>query len=69
MSEPTEERLLRVREVAERLSLQPLATYKLVWSGELPCVRFKRTVRVHPDDLASFINSHRTGKTFEATAR
>ncbi len=65
-AQPNDERLLRIREVAERLSLQPLATYKLVWSGELPAVRFRRSVRVRPADLALFIDNHRTGKGMEA---
>ena len=64
-TQPTEA-LLRVPEVATALSVKPIVAYRLIWSGELPAVKFRRSVRVHPDDLTSFINSHRTGKTLEA---
>jgi len=71
MSEPTNEiaqpteALLRVPEVATALSVKPIVAYRLIWSGELPAVKFRRSVRVHPDDLASFIDNHRSGKVLE----
>ncbi len=72
MSELTDETtqptpaLLRVPQVAEALAVKPIVAYRLIWDGQLPAVKFRRSVRVHPDDLASFISSHRTGKALEA---
>jgi excisionase family DNA binding protein len=40
-------KLLRIEEVADRLSLKPSTIRKLIWSGQIPAVRpTKRAVRV-----------------------
>ncbi len=61
---PTET-LLRVPQVAETLAVKPIVAYRLIWDGELPAVKFRRSVRVRPADLALFIQNHRTGKVLE----
>jgi len=67
---PSEERLLRIREVADRLSLRPRAAYRLLSTGALPSVRLnQRSLRVDPEDLQRFIDDRRTGNTLEATVR
>ena len=48
-------RLLKIEEVAERLSLGRTKTYDLVISGELPSVRIGRSRRVPVDALEEFI--------------
>lgn len=54
------DRLLKLAEVAERLSISRTAAYRLAASGELRSVRFgKSTVRVLPADLDDFIVKHR----------
>jgi len=65
-AQPAEEQaLLRVPQVAEALAVQPIVAYRLIWDGELPAVRFRRSVRVRPADLALFIQNHTTGKALE----
>lgn len=45
------EKLLRVREVAALLQVEPARVYQLVREGLLPVVRLGRSVRVHPGEL------------------
>ncbi len=52
-------RLLRPAEVARLLTTSRTTVYRLIGSGELPCVRFAgATVRVKESDLAAFIEEH-----------
>ena len=53
------EKLLTVREVAERLRVCRATVYAMVERGELPHIRVGVTVRVSPTDLAAFIARHR----------
>ena len=48
-------RLLRLDEVAERLSISRSMAWKLVAHGQLRSVRIGRAVRVRPTDLESYI--------------
>ena len=48
------ERLLTVREVAERLRVSTAIVYKICASGELPHSRIIDSIRVRPGDLAAF---------------
>lgn len=50
------ERLLTVRDVAERLGVCRATVYAMVERGELPAVRIASAVRVHPADLAAFLS-------------
>lgn len=57
-SPPSEEKkLLRVREVAQRLSLSRTATYELLASGRLRSVKIGKSRRVMNRDLENFIDS------------
>lgn len=49
------ERLLSVRQVAERLGVCTAVVYRLVERGELPHVRVSNAVRIAPADLAAFV--------------
>jgi len=50
-------RLLRVREVAERLGVSNATVYGLCERGELPYVWVVTSMRIRPDDLEEFIAS------------
>jgi len=43
--------LLRPSDVAERLKISRSMGYKLVCTGEIPCVRIGRSVRIRTEDL------------------
>jgi excisionase family DNA binding protein len=49
------ERLLTVREVAERLSVCTATVYRLCERGELPHVRVSNAIRVRPADVDAFL--------------
>jgi excisionase family DNA binding protein len=49
------ERLLRISEVAERLSVSPSMAWKLTATGELRSVRIGRAVRIRPSDLEAYL--------------
>ena len=51
------ERLLRVEEIAEVLSVSPARVYELIRRGTLPAVRLGRTVRASRAALSRFIES------------
>lgn len=58
----TEVRLLTYAEVAERLRISKAQVRRLVRAGRLKVARFglsARADRVHPEDLAAFINASR----------
>ncbi len=57
---PLPARLLTYRDVAEVLSVSPWTVRRMVEAGELPVVRFHRSVRVRAEDVARFIDE-RTG--------
>lgn len=48
-------RLLRIEQVAERLSVSRSMAWKIVNSGDLRVIRIGRAVRVRPGDLDSYI--------------
>ena len=49
------EPLLRIRTVAERLSVSRSMAWKLIDSGVLRSVRIGRAVRVRPQDLEAYL--------------
>lgn len=56
--------LLTVRQVAERLVLDPKTVYELVWSGELASTRVGptgRSIRVSETQLARYIERNARG--------
>ena len=48
-------RLLRIEDVAERLTISRSMAWKLVTYGELRSVRIGRSVRVRPVDLEAYL--------------
>ena len=50
-------RLLRIEEVADRLSVSRSMAWKLISHGEMRSVRIGRAVRVRPADLEAYIDS------------
>lgn len=60
-------RLLRVPEVAERLALGVSTVYALIDRGELPHVRFGRSVRVREDHLQGYVERESVGHGPAAT--
>lgn len=52
--------LMTIKEVSEILKISPALGYRLVTSGQLPGVRFGRTVRVREEDLREFVENNLT---------
>jgi excisionase family DNA binding protein len=52
--------LLTVREAAAVLTVSPQTVWKMVWTGELPSVRFRRSVRIRTVALAALIRRARS---------
>jgi excisionase family DNA binding protein len=52
------DRLLSVREVAERLSVSTATVYALCERGELAHIRVSNAIRVAPRNLEAFITAH-----------
>ena len=52
------EKLLKGTQVAEILNISRSAAYNLIQRGNLPSVRFGRSVRVRPTDLENFIEQN-----------
>ena len=50
--------LLRANQVAKRLNVSLAMAYHLMQCGEIPTIRFNRTVRVREFDLDLFIKEH-----------
>jgi len=48
-------RLLRIEEIAERLSVSRSMAWKLIALGDLRSVRIGRAVRVRPQDLEVYL--------------
>ena len=55
-----------IDEVAEILALSTRSVRRLIASGELMACRLGRSVRIHPDDLARYIDRHRGACPSEA---
>jgi excisionase family DNA binding protein len=56
----TADRLLSVKEVAERLGLSTASVYGLCADRRLAHVRILNVIRIAPRDLSSFIDSSRS---------
>jgi len=57
---PLRIKLLRPVDVADRLSISRALAYRLMQTGEIPSVRFGRSVRVRETDLETFILAHKS---------
>jgi excisionase family DNA binding protein len=58
--------LLRPSEVAEVLKISKGLAYRLLQQGQIPTIRFNRTVRVRQADLEAFINRSSSNKLQES---
>lgn len=64
---PRVEPLLKAYEVADLLRISRTAAYRLLASGELPCLHFAgKTVRVRLSDLERFIGGGQPGNKVES---
>lgn len=63
------ERLLTVKEVAERLRLHPITVRRLIASGRLPAVRIGRAVRVREGDVSRIASPEPGLRAREVTAQ
>jgi len=54
--------LLKPHEAAEALAISARKLWALTNSGEIPCVRFGRSVRYDPTDLRAWIDSKKGGR-------
>ncbi len=59
-------RLLTPRQAAELLAVDERTVRRLVATGNLVAVRFGRSVRLTPDDLAAFVRERRVVQSDEA---
>lgn len=57
---PIVERLLTYREAGKLLGVTDRTIWTLVDQGELPAVRFGRSVRIDPADLRAYIDRCKT---------
>ena len=51
--------LLKATEVAKILNISRSLVYRLIHTGEIPSIRINQAVRVHQDDLNSYIENNR----------
>lgn len=51
--------LLKIRDVARMLKLQPWVIYKMVKENSIPVIRIGRNVRFDPDDIGRWIDSQK----------
>jgi len=56
-------RLLKAKDIADRLSISRSQAFALMKEAEMPTVRFGRCVRVRPEDLEEFIQASLTDNT------
>ena len=54
--------LLKPSDAAEALSISPRKLWAMTNSGEIPCVRFGRSVRYDPADLREWIDQQKGGR-------
>lgn len=55
MSTETEQRLLRVREVADVMRVSNMTVYRLIRSGDLPATRVGRSYRIWDRDVSAYL--------------
>lgn len=58
---PIVEKLLTYKQAGALLGVTERTVWTLVDDGELPAIRFGRSVRIDPADLRKFINRNKTG--------
>ena len=48
--------LLKVAEVAAQLRVSDMTVYRLIQSGELPCVRVRHSFRIRKSEFAAYVS-------------
>ena len=61
-SNPTIKLLLKPGDAAEALSISPRKLWSMTNAGEIPCVRFGKSVRYDPADLREWIDAQKGGR-------
>jgi len=61
--------LLTPNQVAEILQMHTLTIYNYIRQGKLDAIRLGRSYRVAPEDLARFIEAHRTNNIRKFTGQ
>jgi len=61
--------LLTPKQVAEILQIHTLTIYNYIRQGKLDAIRLGRSYRITPEDLARFIEAHRTNNTGKFTGQ
>jgi excisionase family DNA binding protein len=64
---PIVEKLLSYKQAGTLLGVTERTVWTLVDDGELPAVRFGRSVRIDPADLRAFIDRAKSAQNDEAT--
>lgn len=54
--------LLKPSDAAEALSISPRKLWAMTNAGEIPCVRFGKSVRYDPTDLREWIDAQKGGR-------
>lgn len=57
----TPPQLMRLRDVAKALALSQRVLWAATKAGRLPVIRFGRSIRYDPKDVAAFVDAHRKG--------
>ena len=60
--------LITAIDVAKVLKISKALAYRLISQGQIPSVRFGKTVRVKPEDLDAFIELNLTGQNIKSSA-
>ncbi len=51
-----------VAEVATYLQVSEMTVYRLITGGDLPAAKIGRNLRVHPEDLARYVDGSRVAR-------
>jgi len=58
-----ETQLMKPNDVARKLQVSRALAYRLMAEGDIPSVRFGRTVRIKEEDLLRWIETHTSNKS------
>lgn len=50
--------LLKASDISEILNISKSKVYQMMQSNELPTIKVGSCIRVHPDDLVTYLNRH-----------
>jgi len=59
-------RLLKGNQVAELLNVSRSQAYRMMRKGEIPTIRFGKSIRVNPEDLETFLEQCRTDSKYQS---